>query len=121
MHHAFFKDAMLGRFYAICNCCSCCCGAMQAHRHGTPMLASSGYAARVDPELCVACGTCIELCQFDALSTSNDTAVVDAARCMGCGICASGCPQAAVHLERDAAKGEPLEARELITRAAAQA
>ncbi len=24
VHHAFFKDAMLGRFYAICNCCSCC-------------------------------------------------------------------------------------------------
>ena len=30
VHHAFFKDAMLGRFYAICNCCTCCCGAMQA-------------------------------------------------------------------------------------------
>ena len=27
VQHAFFKDAMLGRFYAICNCCSCCCGA----------------------------------------------------------------------------------------------
>jgi hypothetical protein len=25
-----YKDAMLGRFYAICNCCSCCCGAMEA-------------------------------------------------------------------------------------------
>jgi len=25
VHHAFFKDAMLGRFYAICNCCECCC------------------------------------------------------------------------------------------------
>jgi hypothetical protein len=46
--HAFFKDAMLGRFYAICNCCSCCCGAMKAHRNGTPMIASSGYVAQVD-------------------------------------------------------------------------
>ena len=36
----YYKDAMLGRFYAICNCCSCCCGAMQAHQHGTPMPAS---------------------------------------------------------------------------------
>jgi hypothetical protein len=41
VHHAFFKDAMLDRFYAICNCCDCCCGAMQAQRSGTPMLASS--------------------------------------------------------------------------------
>jgi len=37
--HAYFKDAMLGRFYAICNCCSCCCGAMEAQRNGTPMIA----------------------------------------------------------------------------------
>ena len=36
---------MLGRFYAICNCCKCCCGAMQAHLNGVPMLASSGYVA----------------------------------------------------------------------------
>jgi len=50
--HAFFKDAMLRRFYAICNCCSCCCGAMQAHQHGTPMLASSGYVAQVNADLC---------------------------------------------------------------------
>ena len=35
VHHAFFKDAMLDRFYAICNCCECCCGAMQAQRNGT--------------------------------------------------------------------------------------
>ena len=36
VHHAFFKDAMLGRFYAICNCCECCCGALQAHRARHP-------------------------------------------------------------------------------------
>jgi len=46
VHHAFFKDAMLGRFYAICNCCACCCGAMHAHRNGTPMLAASGYVSQ---------------------------------------------------------------------------
>ena len=56
--HAFFKDAMLGRFYAICNCCSCCCGAMQAHANGTPMLISSGYVAKVNEALCAGCGTC---------------------------------------------------------------
>ena len=56
VHHAFFKDAMLDRFYAICNCCECCCGAMQAHRNGTPMLASSGYISQVDTDLCMGCG-----------------------------------------------------------------
>ena len=54
--HAFFKDAMLERFYAICNCCQCCCGAMKAHQNGTPMLASSGYVAHVETGLCIGCG-----------------------------------------------------------------
>ena len=68
VHHAFFKEAVLERFYAICNCCSCCCGAMQAHRNGTPMLASSGYTARVDEDVCIGCGDCNTYCQFGALS-----------------------------------------------------
>ena len=67
VHHAFFKDAMLDRFYAICNCCDCCCGAMQAQRKGTPMLASSGYVSQVDTDLCMGCGDCTPYCQFHAL------------------------------------------------------
>ena len=54
--HAFFKEAVLGRYYAICNCCSCCCGAMQAHREGVPMLASSGYLAALEADNCLHCG-----------------------------------------------------------------
>jgi len=115
--HAFFKDAMLGRFYAICNCCSCCCGAMQAHQRGTPMLASSGFVARVDADLCAACGLCAEYCQFGAVSVDDGHAVVDLAACMGCGVCASKCPQGAASLQRDLARGTPLEIRELIAAA----
>jgi ferredoxin len=113
VHHAFFKDAMLGRFYAICNCCACCCGAMQAHRHGTPMLASSGYVSRVDIDRCVGCGICADFCQFGALSIEDGTAVVDAVACMGCGVCVPKCAQGALSLVRDPARGEPLEIREL--------
>ena len=113
VHHAFFKDAMLGRFYAICNCCACCCGAMQAHQHGTPMLASSGYVGRVDVDLCIGCGDCSDFCQFGALSV-NDTAALDSAACMGCGVCVSRCAQGALSLVRDPIRGEPLEIRELI-------
>jgi ferredoxin len=121
VHHAFFKDAMLGRFYAICNCCACCCGAMNAHRNGTPMLASSGYVAQIEAGLCTACGLCVDHCQFGAISTNNSHAVVDAAACMGCGVCVAQCPQAAFALVRDPAKGEPLEIQKLISRAAASA
>ena len=113
VHHAFFKDAMLGRFYAICNCCACCCGAMQAHRNGTPMLASSGYVSRVDASACTGCGLCADSCQFGALSVEDSTAAVDAAACMGCGVCVSQCAQGALSLVRDPVRGEPLELRDL--------
>jgi ferredoxin len=118
VHHAFFKDAMLDRFYAICNCCACCCGAMHAHRNGTPMLASSGYVSQVDAERCVGCGACVDLCQFGALSMEDGTAVVDAVACMGCGVCASHCAYEAVSLMRDPTRGEPLEISELQLRSA---
>lgn len=109
VHHAFFKDAMLDRFYAICNCCSCCCGAMQAHRMGVPMLASSGYVSRADRDLCVRCGICTEACPFDALSLRHGVIVVDQSLCMGCGVCEALCPEGALTLQPDAAKGEPLD------------
>ncbi len=117
VHHAFFKDAMLGRFYAICNCCACCCGAMGAHQRGTPMLASSTYISSVDQELCIGCGDCSDYCQFSAIYTDNGYAVVDLESCMGCGICATHCGQGAISMVHDPSRGEPLEIRKLINMA----
>ncbi len=115
VHHAFFKDAMLGRFYAICNCCSCCCGAMQANRNGTPMLASSGYVAEVDVAACVGCGQCVSACPFAALSLEAGILSVDGGACMGCGVCVAKCPADALTLERAPEKGEPLVLSELLS------
>ena len=114
VHHAFFKDAMLGRFYAICNCCPCCCGAMQAHRHGIPMLASSGYTVRIDKDLCTECGCCVAVCPFGALTTEEESVAVNPIACMGCGVCVSTCAKKALSLMRDPSKGEPLEMKELM-------
>lgn len=114
VHHAFFKDAMLGRFYAICNCCACCCGAMQAQRNGTPMLTTSGYVSQVDEDLCIGCGNCQEVCQFEAISIPNGFAWIDPEICMGCGVCVAHCDQGALTLERDLSKDEPLEIFNLI-------
>jgi ferredoxin len=114
LHHAFFKEAMLNRFYAICNCCTCCCGALQAHRNGVPMLAPSGYVGRVNPDRCTGCGTCGSVCFFGAATLSGPRATVDPARCMGCGICASHCPADAISLVREPKRGHPLEIDELI-------
>ena len=117
VHHAFFKDAMLNRFYAICNCCSCCCGAFQAHRNGTPMLMTSGYTAFVNEILCEGCRTCIEHCQFNALEMIDQKALVIEEDCFGCGVCVDQCQQNAITLNLDPAKGIPLEIHKLMEQA----
>ena len=113
VHHAFFKEALYGRFYAICNCCSCCCGAISAQRHGTPMAISSGYVAAHDSALCSDCGACAEACPFEAIDLERDP-VVDVGCCMGCGVCANACPTGALELVRDPGRGEPLDVDSLV-------
>ena len=115
VHSAWFKDAAYGRFYAICNCCSCCCGGIEAMvRYGSPVMASSGFVAQIDAEECAACGDCAETCPFGAI-TVNGSAQVDWDACMGCGACEPQCAQQAISLVRDEAKGEPLDVRLLAS------
>lgn len=114
VHHAYFKDAMLDRFYAICNCCSCCCGAMQAVRNGSPMIISSGYVCHLEQDLCIDCDVCIDRCQFVALSYEEGQLAIDDQACMGCGVCVSLCPVDALSLVIDPTKPAPLELHQLI-------
>ncbi len=113
LHSAWFKDAMLDRFYIICNCCKCCCGGINAMtKFSIPMLVSSGYVAKVNETSCVSCGTCVEACAFSALSL-NGTSKVNWEKCMGCGVCVGQCPNEAMSLVRDEKKGIPLDVRVL--------
>jgi ferredoxin len=116
-HHAFFKDAMLNRFYAICNCCSCCCGAMQATRNGSPMLASSGYVSAIADADCIGCGDCESACPFDAILLEDGIACILREKCMGCGVCVDVCSQEALQLELAPDKGIPFEIERLMTMA----
>ena len=114
VHCAWFKDAMLDRFYAICNCCKCCCGGIEAMvKGGTRILAASGYVARHDDEACASCETCVETCAFAALAMNGNSVAVDWERCMGCGACEAVCPSQAITLVRDERKGIPLDVRAL--------
>ena len=112
VHAAWFKDVMLNRFYAICNCCQCCCGGIEAMtKYDVPFMASSGYVAQLDAGLCNQCGACVDACPFNALST-NDTGVERSwEKCMGCGVCVEKCPTQAMALARDEKKGVPLDVR----------
>ncbi|MFH1150444.1 MAG: 4Fe-4S binding protein [Actinomycetota bacterium] len=113
VHGAYFKDVAGGRFYAICNCCTCCCLGMQAwNRLKIPIICSSGYVARVSTD-CTACGDCAEICPFGAV-TLQETAVVDEAVCMGCGVCEGACPDVLISLEPDPTRSGPLDIKKLI-------
>jgi Pyruvate/2-oxoacid:ferredoxin oxidoreductase delta subunit len=113
VHTAYFKDACDNKFYAICNCCSCCCGGLQAMvQHGVPMVTASGFVAEVDEGACIACGTCEELCPFEAVHVNGRSEVVFE-KCMGCGVCEGHCDTGAITLVRDKRKGIPLDVREI--------
>jgi ferredoxin len=114
VHSAWFKDAFDDRFYAICNCCPCCCGGMDMLRKGMPMVASSGHVARIDAAGCNGCGDCARACPFTALGVDADAAVLDWDRCMGCGVCVDRCPTGAIRLVQDESKGLPLDVRRLV-------
>lgn len=60
----------------------------------------SGVKARVVEEKCTACGTCQELCQFDAIDLAA-YATVNTLACEGCGVCAYFCPEQAIHLDKN--------------------
>ncbi|HWQ47178.1 MAG TPA: 4Fe-4S binding protein [Longilinea sp.] len=121
VHHAFFKEATLQRFYTICNCCACHCAAIQAHKNGTPMLASSGYVAHVDAAKCSGCGQCVKFCQFNAPTLVDGVSFIDPDVCMGCGVCASHCKRNAIDLVLTPEKGVPLEMGKIMEQAAKNA
>jgi uncharacterized protein (DUF362 family)/Pyruvate/2-oxoacid:ferredoxin oxidoreductase delta subunit len=54
---------------------------------------------QVDPELCTACGTCIDQCPVSALFMDEDIPKVDADTCITCFCCQEMCPEKAIALK----------------------
>jgi NAD-dependent dihydropyrimidine dehydrogenase PreA subunit len=85
----------------ICNCCGCCCGVLGAAKMGLPNFINSHYYAKIDRNLCDACGTCAdERCQVDAIAESESEYNIIKEKCIGCGLCISTCPNEAIELLR---------------------
>ncbi len=85
----------------ICNCCTCSCGILRgmASLGMANVIARSAFVNTVDDLLCNACETCLDYCQFDALTMGN-VVEVNSVRCVGCGVCAPACPSEALALVR---------------------
>lgn len=85
----------------ICNCCTCSCGILRgmAELGIANVVAHSSYINQVDDLLCNGCETCLDYCQFDALTIGDDAVVqLHTIRCVGCGVCVPQCPNEALGL-----------------------
>jgi len=106
-----------GHLGTICNCCGCCCVFLETkNKMGLHTISPSSYLAQVDPELCVACGTCEDRCPMGAIAVGQENiAVVDEKRCIGCGVCTPTCDPEAVALELRAEAAPPPDLSEFLT------
>lgn len=52
----------------------------------------------VDDRLCLACGACVGVCAFNALTLLNRRLVVNQTACEGCRFCEKTCPVDALTL-----------------------
>jgi len=93
----------------ICCCCKCCCGSLMMLSAGGQPAAQmqSSYQARIDPELCAACATCLDRCQIEAINERDEFMEIDTVRCIGCGLCVTSCPEEAISLDERTDVGPP--------------
>jgi MinD superfamily P-loop ATPase len=56
----------------------------------------SGHEAFVLTEKCTHCGTCAEVCKYQAISEAGPFVVVNPFKCEGCKVCVHCCPEEAI-------------------------
>ncbi len=94
----------------ICNCCGCCCEALQAaKKYGArqPLL-TTGFLPEIDDARCIGCGKCAKACPMDAIhmekaligERTRPIAKVDEDICLGCAVCVRNCPKGCLSLKR---------------------
>jgi len=100
----FTTNRLMTENIVMCNCCKCCCGYLKNNKRireaGLQFTATTNFVASVNKEACTACGECVDHCQLEALTLSDDSVYVNEAYCMGCGACVSICPTESMSLVR---------------------
>ena len=96
----------------LCNCCGCCCEALQAARRFSPMqpVATTNYIPQIHMDKCIGCGKCAKVCsvlavQMDQAAPAEGApkkkyAFINNEICLGCGVCARNCPTGAIEMVR---------------------
>jgi MinD superfamily P-loop ATPase len=60
---------------------------------------TGGKSAVIESAKCTACGTCHDVCRFEAIMPSNEAYRVDALACEGCAACCYQCSEEAIRME----------------------
>lgn len=86
----------------ICSCCSCCCENLSKYvlLPNPASVVIANYYAEVDPDLCIGCGICVEICPMNAISLKDEVSSIKRKRCIGCGNCVAKCPEEAISLHK---------------------
>jgi MinD superfamily P-loop ATPase len=58
-----------------------------------------GSVATIDPDHCLDCGVCEQVCRFDAIYMADDSYSVDPIACDGCAACVYQCPEGAIEMK----------------------
>ncbi len=85
---------------AICCCCPCCWPILKTVKlvNKSKYVTVSYYHAKIDSDLCLSCGLCVDRCQVDAIKDQDGCFEVLNEKCIGCGLCVSTCPEQAISL-----------------------
>jgi ferredoxin len=77
------------KIQGICFCCSDCCAFFQ-----NPHLvcAKGVFHEKTNHKACISCGTCVDVCYFNAREIRDGELVENLEQCFGCGLCADVCP-----------------------------
>ncbi len=115
-----FGDNARERVNFMCNCCGCCCEALNAARRfelASP-LHTSHFLPVIDAATCTGCAKCVNVCPVEALALVSAHDPARPARkkarlnddlCLGCGVCARVCAPGSITLrEREQRTVTPL-------------